>query len=282
MSEEVVDVLIIGAGASGAAFAWSLAETRMNILCLEQGDWMDPAKYPGMQRDWEVHQFGDFGLSPNARGRREDYPVNDAGSPIAVSMFNAVGGSTILYAAHFPRFHPSDFRVEDARRHRRRLAARLPASRTVLRHQRAHDGRLRARRRSRLPAEGSAAAAGGARQAGRDVGARLQPARLALVAVGQRDHHGGVRGPCAVHQRRHVPDRLRARRQGEHRHHLLAAGAAPGRAAADALPCARDHGRRRRHGRRRHLLRRRPAPSADSARTSWCSPATASARRGCC
>jgi len=112
MSEEVVDVLIIGAGASGAAFAWSLAETRMNILCLEQGDWMDPAKYPGMQRDWEVHQFGDFGLSPNTRGRREDYPVNDGGSPIAVSMFNAVGGSTILYAAHFPRFHPSDFRVK--------------------------------------------------------------------------------------------------------------------------------------------------------------------------
>ena len=111
MVEEVVDVLIIGAGASGAAFAWSLADTRMNILCLEQGDWMDPTKYPGMQSDWETHQFGDFGLSPNARGRREDYPVNDGGSPIAVSMFNAVGGSTILYAAHFPRFHPSDFRV---------------------------------------------------------------------------------------------------------------------------------------------------------------------------
>jgi choline dehydrogenase-like flavoprotein len=112
MSEEIVDVLIIGAGASGAAFAWSLAETRMNILCLEQGDWMDPAKYPGMSPDWEVHQFGDFGLSPNARGRREDYPVNDGGSPIAVSMFNAVGGSTIMYAAHFPRFHPGDFRVK--------------------------------------------------------------------------------------------------------------------------------------------------------------------------
>jgi choline dehydrogenase-like flavoprotein len=32
-----VDVLIIGAGASGAAVAWSLAETRMHILCLEQG-----------------------------------------------------------------------------------------------------------------------------------------------------------------------------------------------------------------------------------------------------
>ena len=41
MAEETVDVLIIGAGAAGAAFAWSLADTRMNILCLEQGDWWE-------------------------------------------------------------------------------------------------------------------------------------------------------------------------------------------------------------------------------------------------
>ncbi len=111
MSEEIVDVLIVGSGASGAAFAWSLADTRMNILCLEQGDWMKPEAYPGMGMDWEARQLGDFALSPNARGRREDYPVNDSASPIQASMFNAVGGSTIMYAAHFPRFHPSDFRV---------------------------------------------------------------------------------------------------------------------------------------------------------------------------
>ena len=37
-----VDVLIVGAGAAGAAVAWSLAETRMRILCLEQGGWMRP------------------------------------------------------------------------------------------------------------------------------------------------------------------------------------------------------------------------------------------------
>jgi choline dehydrogenase-like flavoprotein len=112
MSDDPVDVLIIGAGASGAALAWSLAETRMNILCLEQGDWMDPAKYPSTGTDWEMRRFGDFGLSPNSRGRSEDYPVNDGDSPIAISNFNAVGGSTILYAAHFPRFHPSDFKVK--------------------------------------------------------------------------------------------------------------------------------------------------------------------------
>src|SRR5262245_7855686 len=111
MAKEPVDVLIVGAGASGAAVAWSLAETRMNILCLEQGDWMDPAQYPGMRGDWEARQLSDFGFSPNTRGRREDYPVNDGASPIQISNFNAVGGSTILYAAHFPRFHPSDFRV---------------------------------------------------------------------------------------------------------------------------------------------------------------------------
>jgi choline dehydrogenase-like flavoprotein len=80
-----------------------------------------------MQSDWETHQFGSFGLSPNARGRREDYPVNDGGSPIAVSMFNAVGGNTIMYAAHFPRFHPSDFRVKTLDSVGDALAARLPA-----------------------------------------------------------------------------------------------------------------------------------------------------------
>jgi len=111
MPEDPVDVLIVGAGASGAAFAWSLADTRMKILCLEQGDWMDPSRYPTTGMDWEVRGLGDFGLSPNGRRRPEDYPVDDAESPISVSMFNAVGGSTVLYAGHFPRFHPSDFRA---------------------------------------------------------------------------------------------------------------------------------------------------------------------------
>ena len=112
MSEEPVDVLIIGAGAAGAAIAWSLAETRMRIVCLEQGGWMNPADYPTTRHGGEMEQFGAFALSPNARGRREDYPVNDDDSPIKISNFNAVGGSTILYAAHFPRMHPSDFRVK--------------------------------------------------------------------------------------------------------------------------------------------------------------------------
>lgn len=106
-----VDVLIIGAGASGAAFAWSMADTRMRILCLEQGDWVKPSDYPATRRDWELRAEGDFSPDPNVRRRREDYPVNDEHSPISILNFNGVGGGTILYAAHFPRLHPSDFRV---------------------------------------------------------------------------------------------------------------------------------------------------------------------------
>ncbi len=108
---ETVDVLIIGSGASGAAVAWSLADTKMRILCLEQGDWMKQADYPSNGRDWEAQLFDDFSTSPNRRGRPTDYPINDDDSPIKVVNFNAVGGSTIMYTGHYPRLHPSDFRV---------------------------------------------------------------------------------------------------------------------------------------------------------------------------
>ena len=50
-------------------------------------------------------------IDPNVRGRPTDYPINNDESPISVVNFNGVGGSTILYTAHFPRLHPSDFRV---------------------------------------------------------------------------------------------------------------------------------------------------------------------------
>ena len=96
-----VDVLIIGSGASGAAVAWSLADTRMRILCLEQGDWVKPTDYPSNGRDWEARLFSDFAISPNRRARPTDYPINDDNSPIKVVNFNGVGGSTIMYTAHY-------------------------------------------------------------------------------------------------------------------------------------------------------------------------------------
>ncbi len=105
-----VDVLIIGAGASAAAFAWSLADTRMKILCLEQGDWPDHQNYPANHADWESR--AGLGGNPNLRKGQADYPINCEDSDIGVINWNGVGGGTILYAAHFPRFHPSDFRTK--------------------------------------------------------------------------------------------------------------------------------------------------------------------------
>lgn len=107
-----VETLIIGGGASGAAVAWSLANVGIEVLCLEQGSWMDPKSYPSAKPDWELHRDTDFHPDPNVRNLKSDYPVNDTESPIAPLMYNAVGGSTIHWSAHFPRFHPSDFRVK--------------------------------------------------------------------------------------------------------------------------------------------------------------------------
>lgn len=109
--KEPVDVLIIGAGASGAAVAWSLADTRMRILCLEQGGWPKSSSFPSTGMDWESRQAEDFAISPNRRALAADYPVNDDDSPIKIANYNGVGGGTVLYAGHFPRMHPSDFRV---------------------------------------------------------------------------------------------------------------------------------------------------------------------------
>src|SRR5215475_13035681 len=105
------DVLVIGAGASGAAVAWRLASAGIGVVCLEQGDWVDARAYPHWQPDWELHRHTDWSAEPNVRRLPQDYPVNDIASPITPLMYNAVGGSTIHWSAHFPRFRPSDFRV---------------------------------------------------------------------------------------------------------------------------------------------------------------------------
>jgi choline dehydrogenase-like flavoprotein len=108
---DVVDVLVIGAGMSGAPFAWSLSKAGIQVMCLEQGNWPVPSEYPVTHDDWELHLYSDYHFDPNVRGLPEDYPVNTDDTPITPFMYNAVGGSAVHWGAHFPRMRPSDFRV---------------------------------------------------------------------------------------------------------------------------------------------------------------------------
>jgi choline dehydrogenase-like flavoprotein len=87
---------------------------------MEQGDWMKQADYPSNFRNWEVLQGWitdlkktKWSVSPNVRNLKADYPINDYDdSSVRIHNYNAVGGSTIHFGAHFPRFHPSDFKVK--------------------------------------------------------------------------------------------------------------------------------------------------------------------------
>lgn len=106
------DLVIVGAGAAGGAIARELANSGLRILCLEQGDFPKVNQYPSTGSDWEIIKNTSSHVSPNVRKLSADYPINDAESPISIANFNAVGGSTVLFSGHFPRLHPSDFRVK--------------------------------------------------------------------------------------------------------------------------------------------------------------------------
>ncbi len=223
-TDEMVDVLIIGSGASGAAAAWSLADTRMRILCLEQGDWVKSTDYPTNGRDWEAKRYGDADILPNRRRLTADYPVNDDNSVMKIANYNAVGGATVHYTAHFPRLHPSDFKVKTLDG----IADDWPIDYWTLEPWFAENDRIM----------GVAGVAGdpaspshqptmppvAARQDRHALRPGHQPAWLALVAVRHRRQHRGIRWPCGLHQSGQLHTRLRPGRKGKCRHHLLAGG----------------------------------------------------------
>ena len=85
MIKEKTDILIIGAGASGAASAWNLSQLNLKITCLEQGPLINKKKYSFNSINREINKLNDFNPDPNYRKLHSDYPINSDNSPISIA-----------------------------------------------------------------------------------------------------------------------------------------------------------------------------------------------------
>ena len=102
------DVLVIGSGAAGAVIAYRLSEQGVRVVCLEQGPWVLPSEHPHYSNEWEFELQRRWGRNPNVRQASADFPISS--TRVNPMLYNAVGGSTVHYNAHWPRLKPVDFR----------------------------------------------------------------------------------------------------------------------------------------------------------------------------
>lgn len=103
------DAIVIGAGAGGSAACWRLTQSGLRVACFERGGWPDPSSYPSTRLDWELLKRGKYSYRPSIRQLPADYLIDTCESDIDIANFNGVGGATVLFSGHFPRFHPGDF-----------------------------------------------------------------------------------------------------------------------------------------------------------------------------
>jgi len=105
------EVAVVGAGPTGAAAAWRLATAGVRVVCIERGDWFDHTRVPVDATERSRLARGPLNPNPNLRRGPADYAIEDDASPIKPLIGNGVGGGSIYWAAHAPRFRPEDFRV---------------------------------------------------------------------------------------------------------------------------------------------------------------------------
>jgi choline dehydrogenase-like flavoprotein len=97
---DVVDAVIVGAGAGGATMLQRLAHAGWNVVALDAGPFWDP------DRDWVSDEAGSHHLywtEPRVIAGDDPVPMGSNNSG------RGVGGSMVHYAGYAPRLHPSDF-----------------------------------------------------------------------------------------------------------------------------------------------------------------------------
>src|SRR5258707_5613886 len=101
-ANEKVDVVIVGAGASGSVYAAVMAKQGKKVVVLEQGP------------DWQLSDL----ISSDIWGRRvkpADGPFTLEGrNPVSYGFQGGwgVGGAALHYFANFPRLLPNDFKIK--------------------------------------------------------------------------------------------------------------------------------------------------------------------------
>jgi choline dehydrogenase-like flavoprotein len=97
---DVVDAVIVGAGAGGATMLQRLARAGWSVVALDAGPFWDP------DRDWVSDEAGSHHLywtEPRVIAGDDPVPMGSNNSG------RGVGGSMVHYAGYTPRLHPSDF-----------------------------------------------------------------------------------------------------------------------------------------------------------------------------
>jgi choline dehydrogenase-like flavoprotein len=102
---------VIGAGPSGGMVTHVLSEAGLDVVCLEQGDWVSSSDFPTNRPEWELLVQKRWAHHPNERNVEADYPTEVSESDISPVMYNAVGGSSLFFGAQWPRLLPSDLKV---------------------------------------------------------------------------------------------------------------------------------------------------------------------------
>src|SRR5215211_1211335 len=74
--DDVLDVVVIGAGPSGAVVTHTLATQGFRVMCLEQGDWVNPTDFPANHPEWELLCQSSWHHDPNVRRLPADYPID--------------------------------------------------------------------------------------------------------------------------------------------------------------------------------------------------------------
>lgn len=126
------DVVVVGAGAGGAAAAWRLTQQGLRVLLLEAGPRFSAADYKLHQPDWERHLF------PAPPGSRGSFTFGELGSldtdhadlrswsrvsgPVVRGdqrqalgegywHVQGLGGSTLAFVGESHRLHPAAFKL---------------------------------------------------------------------------------------------------------------------------------------------------------------------------